>query len=342
MSTTRSAITWISLLIAMLVLFVLDIAYGAAKLPFSQVFGYFTGENIQPVTKIIISDFRIPKAVAAIFVGGGLAISGLLMQGLFRNPLAGPYTLGISSGASLLVAFYIILGRSSIFTSEFLGTFGIAISAIIGSFLVLSLVLIISFRVNDSVSLLVVGIMISGLTGSLVTILQYFTSPELLRNYVFWTFGSISGFDATELSIMIPIIILGFAFSLVLRKPLNAMLLGDNYAGNLGVNILKTRTIAIIIAGITAGAITAFAGPIVFVGVAVPHFARSFYKTTDYKILLPSSFIFGSILLLACDLVAQLPNQANALPINAITSMVGAPVIIWIVLKNKSLGRSNF
>ncbi len=342
MSRQRSIATWISMILTLISLFILDIIYGAANLPLSDVLGYFKGDDIPSVSQIIINDFRLPKAIGAIFVGGGLALSGLLMQGLFRNPLAGPYTLGISSGASLLVAFFIIVGGAGIFASNFLGVFGIAISAIIGSLLVLSLVLLISFRVNDSVSLLVVGIMISGLTGSLVTILQYFTSPELLRNYVFWTFGSISGFDFVELAIMIPIVTIGFMLSFLMRKPLNAMLLGNNYAGNLGVSVMKTRTVVIIISGIIAGSITAFAGPIVFVGVAVPHFARSFFKTTDYKTLLPSSFVFGAILLIACDLVSQMPNQANALPINAITSLVGAPVIIWIVLKNKSLGRSNF
>jgi iron complex transport system permease protein len=341
LNTIRSKYLLIFLSILTLIFFIMDLLIGSVSIRYEVLLDKIFKGNDGTIESIILFDFRIPKALAAILVGAGLSVSGVLMQSLFRNPLAGPYVLGVSSGASLMVAIVIMSSGTGLFlfnSSPWL----IAIAAIIGSFGVLFLVLAVSIRVPDSVSLLIIGIMIAGLASSVVSLLQYFTTADMLQHFMVWTFGSLSSISYDHLIILLPVVSIGLFLSFLMQKQLNSMLLGDNYAQLLGVSLKKMRYSIIILTGLIAGSITAFAGPIVFIGVAVPHIARSIFRTNDHHWLIPASIVIGSSLMLICDIISQLPGTSNALPINSVTSFVGAPVIIWIILKNRRLRTVNF
>ncbi len=261
------------------------------------------------------------------------------MQTLFRNPLAGPFVLGISSGASLGAAF-LIMG-SSLFTAWF--TYGIAndislaIAASLGSFAVLLVVVVVASRIKDSMALLIIGLMFGSITAALVTVLSYFTNAEQLRQYIYWSFGTVGNLSWSQIQLLTLAVLAGVVLSILSIKSLNALLLGEQYAKSMGVRIRSSRYIIIIATGILAGSVTAFAGPIAFVGLAVPHLTRQIFNTTDHRILLPAVLIYGAILLLICDTIAQLPNTAYILPINAITSIIGAPVVIWLLMRKKKM-----
>jgi iron complex transport system permease protein len=281
----------------------------------------------------------LPKAIVAILVGMGLSISGLLMQTLFRNPLAGPYVLGLSSGSSLGVAM-VILGAGMVptFAAEFLlSSYGIILASCLGSFFVLIMVLIVSRKLRDTMTILIVGMMFSSFTSAIVGVLTYFTSAEQLQKYTFWSMGSIGNVSWQNILILAIAVIIGLLLSLVSLKPLDALLLGENYARSLGLNISKTRYIIIIATSILAGSITAFAGPIAFIGLAVPHLAKLLFQTSNHKILFWSTLLIGAIIMLFCDMVSQLPGFDFTLPINAITSIIGAPIVIWLLVRKKSL-----
>ena len=314
---------------------------GSVYIPVDQIINYLIGEHTQNTDAIIILELRIPKALTAVFVGAGLAVSGVLMQSLFRNPLAGPYVLGISSGASLMVAIVLMLGGTGFLLSQ-AAPWLLALAAIVGAFAVLFLVLTIAMRVHDTLSLLIIGIMLAGITSSIVGLLQYFTSPQQIQHFLVWTFGNLGAVDYPRLSILIPVVALGLILSALMRKDLNSMLLGDNYAQLLGVSLRKIRMSIIVISGLLAGVITAFVGPIVFIGLAVPHLARSIFKSVDHGWLIPASALLGANLLLLCDIVAHLPLFSHPLPINSVTSLVGAPIVIWIIIKNRRLQAANF
>jgi iron complex transport system permease protein len=257
------------------------------------------------------------------------------MQTLFRNPLAGPYVLGVSSGASLGVAIFILAG--GILPAAFIESgWGLVISATLGAILVLMMVLAVSVRVRQAVSLLIVGIMFGQLSGSLVTILQNSSDPDSLKLFVVWTFGSLSAVTWNYMWVMLPIIIIGLTIVFAIQKPLNALLLGENYAQGLGVNTSRTRLLIIIAIALLAGATTAFTGPIAFIGMAVPHLVRGLLKTSNHQLTIPGSVLIGASLLLLCDIVCQLPANGYTLPINAVSALVGAPIIIWIILKNRN------
>ncbi len=287
----------------------------------------------------IVWNYRIPKAFTAILVGSGLSLSGLLMQTLFRNPLAGPFVLGISSGASLGAAL-LIMG-SSIFSGitafSLVNDVSIAIASSIGSFLVLLAVMTIASKVKDTMALLIIGLMFGSITAAIVSVLSYFSRAEELQQYIFWSFGSVGNLSWSQLILLLGIILIGTILSILSIKALNALLLGENYARSLGVNLKKSRYMVILSTGLLAGSITAFAGPIAFVGLAVPHLARQLFDTTNHKVLVPAVLIYGAILMLLCDTVAQLPNSASVLPINAITSMLGAPVVIWLLVRRRKM-----
>ncbi len=287
----------------------------------------------------IIQDYRLPKAFTAILVGSGLGISGLLMQTLFRNPLAGPFVLGISSGASLGVAL-VILGSGlfgGVFAALLISKWSIVIAASLGSFLVLLMVLIVSSKVRDTMAILIIGLMFGSITAAIVSVLAYFSSAEQLQQYIFWGFGSLGNLSWNELSIFFGIYLMGILFSILSIKALNTFLLGENYAKSLGLNLKKTRLIIIMATSLLAGTITAFAGPIAFIGLAIPHLTRQLFDTSNHKILLPAVFLYGAIIMLICDSIAQLPTSDYFLPINAITSLVGAPVVIWILVKQRKM-----
>lgn len=316
------------LTIACGLLFVCDLVFGSVNLPLSLLF------SDDLIYREILLNFRLPKAITAALTGAAISVSGLLMQTLFRNPLAEPYVLGISSGASLGVAIFLLSG--TILPAAFLMSgWGLVISAILGAILILLLVLSISFKVRQTVSLLIVGIMFGQIAGSLVTILQNASNPDSLKLFVVWTFGSLSAVTWTYMWIMLPLVMLGFIVVFTLQKPLNGLLLGDSYAQSLGISINRTRLFIILAVALLAGATTAFTGPIAFIGMAVPHLARALFRTADHRITIPATMIIGATLLLLCDLATQLPADGYTLPINAINALVGAPIIIWIILKRR-------
>jgi len=335
---TFKLIIWLPF--AILVLFLLDISLGSVFIPIAEIFDILIGlEPSQASWSTIITKFRLPRAVTAMAVGAGLAISGLQMQTLFRNPLAGPFVLGISSGASLGVALLMLAGgvfSSALIISPFASWF-IVIAASLGSGLVLLLVIAVSIRVRDSMALLIIGLMFGSLTGAIVSVLQYFSTGDEIQLYLFWTFGSLGGLNPSELVIMLIIVGVGLALSIFLIKPLNALLLSENYALSMGIDIKKSRLTIIASTSLLAGAITAFCGPIAFIGLAVPHLARLLFDTSDHKILIPAVGLTGIIIMLVCDIISQLPGSDSILPINAVTSLLGAPVVIWIILSKGSL-----
>jgi len=332
---------WLPLCI--LILFFLDISLGSVYIPAEDIFYILTGNEVSESSwSIIITKFRLPRALTAIAVGAGLAISGLQMQTLFRNPLAGPFVLGISSGASLGVALLMLAGglfTSSVLVSD-IGNWVVVMAASLGSALVLLLVVAVSVKVRDSMALLIIGLMFGSLTGAIVSVLQYFSTGDEIQVYLFWTFGSLGGLNPSELSTLIFIVLIGLLLSIFLIKPLNALLLSENYALSMGVDIKKSRLIIIASTSLLAGSITAFCGPIAFIGLAVPHLARLVFNTSDHKILLPAVGLTGIIVMLTCDIISQIPGFDTILPINAITSLLGAPVVIWIILSKGNLKNS--
>lgn len=335
---------WLLLFLLTVVLFFIDISLGSISIPIKSVLAIlFGGENINEAWQYIIFEFRIPKAITAILAGAGLSISGLQMQTLFRNPLAGPFVLGISSGASLGVAVLILAGLSisQLMGLEiFLGSGLQVLAATLGAAFVLLLVMLVSLRIRDSMTLLIVGLMFGSATGALVSVLQFFSNKDQLQEYLLWTFGSLGGLSRQEILVFIPTIFLGVAVSVFFIKPLNAFLLGEHYAQSMGVNLKSSRFWIIISTSILAGSITAFCGPIAFIGIAVPHLTRLVINTADHKILIPAVALCGAILMLTCDIISQIPFSDSALPINVITSLIGAPIVIWVILRGKNISKS--
>jgi len=299
----------------------------------------FQGGESKETWEYIILNYRIPKAITAILVGSGLSIGGLLMQTLFRNPLAGPYVLGISSGASLGVA--ILIMGSSIIGGSFLAfsnsNFLLSVAASLGSFLVLFAVMAVSRKVKNTMTILIIGLMFGSVTAAVISVLAYFSSAEYLQQYLFWSFGSLGNLTWNEIVLFIIIYILGIGLVIPVIKPLNSLLLGENYAKSMGVNFNKTKKLILISTSLLTGVITAFSGPIAFVGLATPHLTKLIFNTSNHKILLPAVAFMGAIIMLISDTIAQLPNSEYTLPINAITSLFGAPVVIWLLLRKKKM-----
>jgi iron complex transport system permease protein len=335
--TSRYTIRLVLVTLLTVVLFIADLLMGSVSIPLSEALKVLLGSGGDSTFNYIILDFRLPKAMVAIYVGAGLSVSGLMMQTLFRNPLAGPFVLGISSGASLGVALFTmaagLMFGSAVFMS---GSLGIVFAAVVGAALVMMLTLLVSLQVNDTVSLLIVGIMFGSITGAIVTVLQYFSDPNTVHNFLVWTFGSLSGITWSEVRIITICFVIGMGLSFTLVKSLNAMLLGENYARSIGVNNKQIRIIIILITSLIAGTLTAFVGPIGFIGVAVPHMARFGLNSSDHKKLMPLTALYGAFLMLLFDIVSQLPGFHNTLPINAVTALFGAPVVIWVIFRSKS------
>ncbi len=331
---------FVLLLLLVIVIWFMNISFGSVSIPFLDIFYIIIGDDsIKESWQTIILDFRIPKAVTAIMVGSGLSISGLLMQTLFRNPLAGPFVLGISSGASLGVAL-LILGSSvfgGIFLSISFSNWAIAIAASLGSFLVLSAVIIAANKVRNTMSILIIGLMFGSFTAAIISVLSYFSEAQEIQQYVFWSFGSLGNLSWDELAIFFAIYILGILGVFTIIKPLNSLLLGENYAKSLGVNVKQSRIIILVITSLLTGVITAFSGPIAFIGLAVPHVAKLIFTTSNHKILIPATALTGALVLLVCDIIAQVPTSEFTLPINAITSLFGAPIVIWLLIRKKKI-----
>lgn len=341
--------SWLSLLFGILFLiiigvFLLDLIFGSVNIPFEKVFAILSGGDVKNSWNYIVLNFRLPKAITAIIVGAGLSVTGLMMQTLFRNPLAGPYVLGISSGASLGVALMVMASAIApvLFgaISAFLGSWALVVSAVVGASLVFMLVALASIRISDSVSLLIIGIMFGSITGAVVNILQYFSDPEQIQSFIVWTFGSLAGVTWNEMQVMAPIVFCGLIIAFFLIKPLDALLLGENYARGVGISVNKTRIAVIISTALIAGTLTAFTGPIAFVGVAVPHIARSIFRTASHKVLMPAVVLIGAAIMLVCDIISQIPGNQNTLPINSVTALFGGPVVIWVIMRSRNVKAS--
>lgn len=320
-------------------MFLVSICLGSVNIPLKDVYASLTGGQASKATwEYIIINYRLPKAITAVLVGTGLSISGLLMQTLFRNPLAGPYVLGLSSGASLGVAF-VILGTG--FLPSFLqiialSSYGIVLASTIGSTLVLLLVLVVSQKLRDTMAILIVGLMFGSFTTAIVSVLTYFSTAEQLQKFTFWSLGNLGNLSWKSIIVLSISVGLGLILSAGSIKPLNALLLGENYAKSMGLNFKKARLIIIFATSILAGSITAFAGPIAFIGLAVPHIAKLTFHTSNHSVLFWSTLFYGAIIMLFCDVVSQMPGFDVTLPINAITSIIGAPVVIWLLVRKRN------
>jgi iron complex transport system permease protein len=320
-------------------MFFLDISLGSITIPFKEVYTSLTGGQASKSTwEYIIINYRLPKAITAFLVGVGLSISGLLMQTLFRNPLAGPDVLGLSSGAILAVAI-VILGAEflpSFLNAILLSPYGLVIASTLGSVSVLLLVLLVAQRLRNTMAILIVGLMFGSFTSAIVGVLTYFSSAEQLQKFTFWSLGSLGNLSWTSISVLAVCVGFGLLLSAGSIKPLNALLLGENYAKSMGLNYKKAQLIIIFATSILAGSITAFAGPIAFIGLAVPHIAKLTFQTSNHAVLYWSTLFYGGIVMLFCDIASQLPGLETTLPINAITSIIGAPVVVWLLMRKRN------
>lgn len=326
------------LIIILIVAFIGDIFTGNAPISFSEGIKALFGTSGDAIIDEIVFNYRLPKAVTAVIAGAALSVSGLLMQTLFRNPLAGPDVLGVSAGAGLGVALLTMLGGTAVYPFiSSMGGMAQVIAAIAGAVLVLMLILGVSARIKDSVTILVLGMIFGYVASAAITILQSFADPDSLKVFVSWTFGSLGAVTWSKMPILVLLVIVGIFAAVLLQKALNSLLLGEKYAISTGLNVKQLRIVIISITAIITGGVTAFTGPIAFVGVVIPHFARAFFKTVNHKTIIPASILLGSILMLVCDIVSQIPISNRTLPINAVTALFGAPMIVWIVLKRKKL-----
>ena len=331
---TRPALLFTLLTLLTAALFIGDLAVGSVDIPLGKVWAALSGGECDPALRTIILKIRLLKAVTALLAGAALAASGLEMQTLFRNPLAGPYVLGVSSGASLGVALF-LLGAPllGIAGHSFVQSLGIIGAAWLGSALVLAVVMAVSHRIKDIMVILILGMMFSSGVGSVVEILQYLSDEAALKAFVIWTMGSLGDVTGSRLMLMLPVVTAGLVLAVAVIKPLNLLLLGENYARTMGLNVQRTRTLVFLSTVLLAGTVTAFCGPVGFIGLAVPHLARMIFASADHRILMPASMLAGAALLLICDLLAK----TLALPINTITALMGIPVVIFVVIRNRNL-----
>lgn len=326
------------LTVLLMVTFIGDLFTGNAALTANEVWSALFGTSGDAIVDEIIRNYRLPKAITAVLAGSALSLSGLLMQTLFRNPLAGPDVLGVSAGAGLGVALLTMLSGTAIYSFiTTAGSMAQVTAAIGGAAVVMMLILAVSARIKDSITILVLGMIFGYVASAIVTILQSFADPDSLKVFVTWTFGSLGEVTWEKMPLLLTFVTTGILLSLLLLKALNSLLLGESYAASAGLNIRRSRFLIITIAAIITGAVTAFTGPIAFVGVVIPHFARAFFGTVNHKTVLPATLLLGSLLMLLCDIVSQIPIANRTLPINAVTSLFGAPMIVWIVLKRKRL-----
>ncbi len=329
-----------ALVILLLGLFLTDLLSGPVMIPLKAVTGIlFRNDPGSGIWHSILFDFRLPKALTAVLAGSALAISGLQMQTVFRNPLAGPDVLGISSGASLGVAL-VVLGFGRFFSfnsSAALSSWIQIIAACIGSGLVLFLVLIVSLRIRDIMTILILGILFGSGASAVVSILQYFSHQTMLKTFVVWSMGSLGNLTSAQLQVLSLSLLAGLILSVYSLRVMNVLLLGENYSRSMGVNIRLTRFMLFVSTSILSGSITAFCGPLAFVGIVVPHVARMLFKTADHKVLMPVCFLLGAVLMLLADLLSQLPGSQAVLPINSVTAILGIPVVIWVITANRRL-----
>ena len=331
MKNSRSTILFVFLALLTAILFVVNIAIGSVNIPLAEIWGVMKGEAGADIRSIVV-DIRLVRTVVALLAGVALSVSGLQMQVLFRNPLAGPYVLGVSAGASFGVAL-LLLGAPllGVTMPPIVQSLGSAGAAWIGSAVVLVAVVALARRIKDIMVMLILGIMLSSGVGAVVEIMQYFSSEASLKSYVIWTMGSLGEVTTSQLAIIVPVIVVGVALAVATIKPMNMLLMGENYAGSMGLNIGRTRRLILASTTLLAGTITAFCGPIGFVGIAIPHIARMLFRSADHRVLLPATLLCGAVMMLTGDIVAKLLT----LPINTITALMGIPIVIYIVIRNR-------
>ncbi|MDE6511595.1 MAG: iron ABC transporter permease [Muribaculaceae bacterium] len=318
------------LIILTLLLFSLDLAVGSTSIPLPQVWAALTGGECPPSVARIVIDIRLIKAVVALLAGAAVSVSGLQMQTLFRNPLAGPYVLGISSGASLGVALF-LLGAPLFGLSPAMSSLGIAGAAWVGSAAVLLVVGAVASRIKDIMVILILGMMFSSGISAVVQILQYLSRDESLKAFVIWTMGSLGDVTYSQLGILLPAVAAGLLLAVITIKPLNLLLFGEEYARTMGLDIKRSRTLLFLSTTLLAGTVTAFCGPIGFIGLAMPHVARMLCRSADHRILVPGTILTGAAVLLLCDII----SKTLTLPINSITALLGIPIVILVVLRTR-------
>ncbi|MCF6171240.1 MAG: iron ABC transporter permease [Bacteroidales bacterium] len=339
MESKKNTVFWFLVFAALLVvLFLANLGYGSVLISWEEVWTALTNSSgTSETAQVIVQEYRLPQAVTALAVGMALGVAGLLLQTLFRNPLAGPSVLGISSGASLGVALVVLLGGVLHIpwpaSLKFVNDLSMVLLAFAGSLVVLGAILFVSGRIGNIVSVLIIGIMIGYAVSAVVGMLQYFSRSTALHAYVIWGLGSFSNTSPRQAAFLFAAALLVVLFSLLFFRQLNALLLGDHYARSVGVNTRRTQLILLLVAGLLTALATAFTGPIAFVGLAVPHLARSFYRSSNHGVLLPAVILMGAVLTLFCNLIAKLPGYDTSLPINAVTSLIGAPIVVWVIVK---------
>jgi len=341
-SKKRDALGLILLTVVLALFFVLDLLSGSVAISLSQsISTLFHPSSADPSIASILFQFRIPKALTALFAGAALSVAGLQMQTIFRNPIAGPDILGISSGASLGVALF-VLSAGWIFKGSLLfsvaGSWGIVLAAWLGAGCMMLLIILLASRLRDLMTVLILGILISSAILAFVSVLQYFSSESSLKSFIVWTMGSLGSTTRDQLWVLIPSVLAGLLVAMLSAKFLDAFLLGENYARSMGMNLRLAYLLTFASTSVLAGSITAFCGPIGFVGIIVPHLARKFFHTSLHGRLIPVTMLLGGVVMLVGDLVSQLPGYETTLPINSVTSMLGIPIVIWIIVQNKKLG----
>jgi len=322
---SRASFLFIVLSLLLMALFIVDLAAGAADIPLLHVWAALTGGDCPAVTAKIVLDIRLVKAVVALTAGMALSVSGLQMQTLFRNPLAGPYVLGISAGASLGVAFVVLAGVAS--------SLGIVGAAWAGAATVLAVIAAVGRRIKDIMVILILGMMFSSGVGAVVQILQYLSNEDSLKAFVIWTMGSLGDVTAVQLAVLVPSVAAGLVLAVFSVKSLNLLLFGEEYEVTMGLDLKRSRAILFVSTTLLAGSVTAFCGPVGFIGLAMPHVARMLFRSADHKVLLPAAALVGAAVLLLCDIV----SKTLVLPVNAITALLGIPIVVWVVLRNKTL-----
>ncbi len=336
----RPEIIFLGLILLFALISVLNLSLGSVNISLNEILRIIqSSPEANPTLKKVFFDFRIPKYLTAILAGAALSVSGLLMQTVFRNPLAGPYVLGISSGASLGVAL-LVLGQvsfSGFANSMAPSNWALILAAWIGSGMVLSIIFSVSLRVKNILTILILGVLIGSAISAIVTILQYFSSESSLKSFIVWTMGSLGNISRPQLNLMIPVVIIGLVMAFVSSKSLNALLLGESYARSMGVRIILSRITILVSTGLLAGTVTAFCGPIGFIGIAVPHMTRLLFRQSDHRVLSLGSMLIGSITLLLSDTIAQLPGYDTVLPINSITALIGIPVVVYLIFSNNKM-----
>ncbi len=328
------------LLLSILLLFVLNLLLGTVRIPVSDVVATLMGsQEVSEIHRNIIWSSRVPQALTAMVAGAGLAVSGLQMQTVFRNPLAGPSVLGISNGASLGVACVVLmsgsLGGVALSRLGYIGDVAMSVAAIVGSLAVMALILYVSQKVKGNVTLLIIGVMIGYLATAVIGVLKFFSAEEDIKAYVVWGLGSFSRVSGNQMVLFVVLMAILLPMSMLLVKTMNLLLLGDGYARNLGLNIRRARMLVILCSGVLVAIVTAYCGPIMFIGLAVPHLCRAIFRSSDHRILMPGTLLAGAALALLCNLIARMPGFEGALPVNSVTALVGAPVIASVLFRRR-------